>query len=171
MSRSRHSSQKFRNFAARARAYECETAERAYTPTNLELSAGADGTALAGAGCVQCADQQVRRLGSMRAGEASSASATFDGTLVITAPSGKQVEAKTTFDTGSDTDAVSVRMATKLIELGCSWGDAGGGRRPFRTWPPLQKGTEKRGSPIPHKNTAPGTGKHRQARRHDFFEK
>ena len=127
MSRSRHSSQKFRNFAARARAYECETAERAYTPTNLELSAGADGTALAGAGCVQCTDQQVRRLGSMRAGEASSASATFDGTLVITAPSGKQVEAKTTFDTGSDTDAVSVRMATKLIELGCSWGDAGGG--------------------------------------------
>ena len=109
------------------RAYESETAERAYTPTNLELSAGADGTALAGAGCVQCADQQVRRLGSMRAGEASSASATFDGTLVITAPSGKQVEAKTTFDTGSDTDAVSVRMATKLIELGCSWGDAGGG--------------------------------------------
>ena len=63
----------------------------------------------------------------MRAGEASSASATFDGTLVITAPPGKQVEAKTTFDTGSDTDAVSVRMATKLIELGCSWGDAGGG--------------------------------------------
>ena len=63
----------------------------------------------------------------MRAGEASSASATFDGTLVITAPSGKQVEAKTTFDTGSDTDAVSMRMATKLIELGCSWGDASGG--------------------------------------------
>ena len=109
------------------RAYESETAERAYTPTNLELSAGADGTALAGAGCVQCADQQVRRLGSMRAGEASSASATFDGTLVITAPSGKQMEVRTTFDTGSDTDAVSVRMATKLIELGCSWGDAGGG--------------------------------------------
>ena len=63
----------------------------------------------------------------MRAGEASSASATFDGTLVITAPSGKQMEVRTTFDTGSDTDAVSVRMATKLIELGCSWGDAGGG--------------------------------------------
>ena len=63
----------------------------------------------------------------MRAGEASSASATFDGTLVITAPSGKQMEVRTTFDTGSDTDAVSVRMATELIELGCSWGDAGGG--------------------------------------------
>ena len=63
----------------------------------------------------------------MRAGEASNASATFDGTLVITAPSGKQLEVKTTFDTGSDTDAVSVKMATKLIELGCSWGDAGGG--------------------------------------------
>ena len=127
MSRSRHSSQKFRNFAARARAYECETAERAYTPTNLELSAGADGTALAGAGCVQCADQQWMRLGSMRAGEASNASATFDGTLVITAPSGKQLEVRTTFDTGCDTDAVRVKMATKLIELGCSWGDAGGG--------------------------------------------
>ena len=76
------------------RAYESETDERAYTPTNLELSAGADGTALAGAGCVQCADQQVRRLGSMRAGEASSASATFDGTLAITAPSGKQMEVR-----------------------------------------------------------------------------
>ena len=63
----------------------------------------------------------------MRAGEASSASATFDGTLVITAPSGKQLGVGTTFDTGSDTDAVSVKMATKLIELGCSWGDAGGG--------------------------------------------
>ena len=32
-----------------------------------------------------------------------------------------------TFDTGSDTDAVSVKTATKLIGLGCSWGDAGGG--------------------------------------------
>ena len=42
----------------------------------------------------------------MRAGEASNASATFDGTLVITAPSGKQLEVRTTFDTGSDTDAV-----------------------------------------------------------------
>lgn len=44
---------------------------------------------------MQCADQQVRRLGSMRAGEASSASATFDGTLVITAPSGKQMGVRT----------------------------------------------------------------------------
>ena len=62
----------------------------------------------------------------MHAGQAA-ASATFDGTLLVTTPSGKQLEVGATFDTGSDTDAVSVKTATKLIELGCSWGDAGGG--------------------------------------------
>ena len=76
---------------------------------------------------VPFADQQhgrqdaapVRRLGSMHAGQAA-ASATFDGTLLVTTPSGEQLEVGATFDTGSDTDAVSVKTATKLIGLGCS---------------------------------------------------
>ena len=63
----------------------------------------------------------------MRAREASNVSATFDSTLLITALPGKQLEVSTTFDTGSDTDAISMEMATKPIELGCSWGDASGG--------------------------------------------
>ena len=63
----------------------------------------------------------------MRAGTAGSASATFDGMLTLTAPSGERLQLKTTFDSGSDTDAVSVDTATQLIKLGCSWGEAGGG--------------------------------------------
>ena len=63
----------------------------------------------------------------MQAGTASKANATFDGTLLFTAPSGNTLELATTFDTGSDTDAVSVQTAVKLKEMGCSWGDAGGG--------------------------------------------
>ena len=50
----------------------------------------------------------------MHAGQAA-ASATFDGTLLVTTPSGEQLEVGATFDTGSDTDAVSVTTATKLI--------------------------------------------------------
>ena len=51
----------------------------------------------------------------MHAGQAA-ASATFDGTLLVTTPSGEQLEVGATFDTGSDTDAVSVKTATKLID-------------------------------------------------------
>ena len=51
------------------------------------------------------------------AGKAVQANATFDGTLIVTAPSGKQLEVGTTFDTGSDTDALSVELAAKLRRL------------------------------------------------------
>ena len=100
-----------------------------------QLSAG---SGRPGDGAGSFADEKPRQLGSMHAGKAMQAdathagkavqaNATFDGTLIVTAPSGKQLEVGTTFDTGSDTDALSVELATKLIELGCSWGDAGGG--------------------------------------------
>ena len=109
-------------FRVRARAPIFEW-QRACARVTRRLSAGIERP---GGGPGTFADQDARRLGSMNAGKAN-ANATFDGVLIVTAPSGNKLEVSTTFDTGSDTDALSVELATKLIELGCSWGDAGGG--------------------------------------------
>ena len=51
------------------------------------------------------------------------------GALKVKVPNGETLVLQTTFDTGSDTDAVSETVATRLKELGVSWGEAGGGVR------------------------------------------
>ena len=55
------------------------------------------------------------------------AGAVCHGVLVVTMPSGKTLEIKTTFDSGSEVDAVSKTVATELKDMGCPWGEAGGG--------------------------------------------
>ena len=54
-------------------------------------------------------------------------SGAWHGTLTIEVPGGELVEVSTTFDSGSDTDAVSEEVAVKLKQKGIAWGDAGGG--------------------------------------------
>ena len=54
-------------------------------------------------------------------------SGAWHGTLTIEVPGGELVEVSTTFDSGSDTDAVSEEVAVKLRQKGIAWGDAGGG--------------------------------------------
>ena len=49
------------------------------------------------------------------------------GALKVKVPNGDTLVLQTTFDTGSDTDAISETVATKLRELGVAWGEAGGG--------------------------------------------
>ena len=51
------------------------------------------------------------------------------GALKVKVPNGDTLVLQTTFDTGSDTDAISETVATKLRELGVAWGEAGGGVR------------------------------------------
>ena len=51
------------------------------------------------------------------------------GALKVKVPNGDTVVLQTTFDTGSNTDAVSETVATRLKELGVPWGEAGGGVR------------------------------------------
>ena len=98
-------------FRVRARAPTFEL-QRACVRVTRRLSAGIERP---GGGPGTFADQDARRLGSMNAGKAVNANATFDGTLIVTAPSGNKLEVSTTFDTGSDTDALSVELATKLM--------------------------------------------------------
>ena len=43
------------------------------------------------------------------------------GALKVKVPNGDTLVLQTTFDTGSDTDAVSETVATKLRELGVAW--------------------------------------------------
>ena len=65
-------------------------------------------------------------LSSMAVGT-DQAGAVCHGVLVVTMPSGKTLEIKTTFDSGSEVDAVSKTVATELKDMGCPWGEAGGG--------------------------------------------
>ena len=51
------------------------------------------------------------------------------GALKVKVPNGETMVLQTTFDTGSNTDAVSETVATRLKELGVPWGEAGGGVR------------------------------------------
>ena len=51
------------------------------------------------------------------------------GALKVKVPNGDTMVLQTTFDTGSNTDAVSETVATRLKELGVPWGEAGGGVR------------------------------------------
>ena len=51
------------------------------------------------------------------------------GALKVKVPNGDTMVVQTTFDTGSNTDAVSETVATRLKELGVPWGEAGGGVR------------------------------------------
>ena len=49
------------------------------------------------------------------------------GTLTVEVPGGETMVLKTTFDSGSNTDAVSEKVAMQLKKLGVPWGEAGGG--------------------------------------------
>ena len=49
------------------------------------------------------------------------------GTLTVEVPGGETMVLKTTFDSGSNTDAVSEKVAIQLKKLGVPWGEAGGG--------------------------------------------
>ena len=49
------------------------------------------------------------------------------GTLTVEVPGGETLVLKTTFDSGSNTDAVSEKVAIQLKKLGVPWGEAGGG--------------------------------------------
>ena len=49
------------------------------------------------------------------------------GALKVKVPNGDTLVLQTMLDTGSDTDAVSETVATKLRELGVAWGEASGG--------------------------------------------
>ena len=68
----------------------------------------------------------LKLLSSMAVGT-DQAGAVCHGVLVVTMPSGKTLEIKTTFDSGSEVDAVSKTVATELKDMGCPWGEAGGG--------------------------------------------
>ena len=68
----------------------------------------------------------LKLLSSMAVGT-DPAGAVCHGVLVVTMPSGKTLEIKTTFDSGSEVDAVSKTVATELKGMGCPWGEAGGG--------------------------------------------
>ena len=49
------------------------------------------------------------------------------GTLTVEVPGGGTLVLKITFDSGSNTDAVSEKVAIQLKKLGVPWGEAGGG--------------------------------------------
>ena len=49
------------------------------------------------------------------------------GTLTVEVPGGETMVLKTMFDSGSNTDAVSEKVAIQLKKLGVPWGEAGGG--------------------------------------------
>ena len=83
-------------------------------------------------------EETRRLLGSMAtepvkeavdpAREADSAPPTvLHGTLTVEVPGGETMVLKTTFDSGSNTDAVSEKVAMQLKKLGVPWGEAGGG--------------------------------------------
>ena len=83
-------------------------------------------------------EETRRLLGSMAtepvkeavdpAREADSAPPTvLHGTLTVEVPGGETMVLKTTFDGGSNTDAVSEKVAMQLKKLGVPWGEAGGG--------------------------------------------